>query len=1289
IGNHCAVLWRETLHLQALQALMTLSKVWEARGNLSRADLLVERVLQMDPSREEAHRQKMYLLRQMGKPEQALAQYEACKRRLSEELGVEPDDATTALARQIQAENSAGEHSSADPLSPLPDLATPDSTAPDSATPDSATPDSATWTMPSPYHPQSYVPEQGRIYGRQYDLDRLTKWLTQERCRLIALLGMGGIGKTTLAAAAVRAVASHFDIVLWRSLINSPPLDEILHDWLEILSGNALARLPESLDAQFALLLDCLRERRCLLVLDNLESVFQPDVAGQIRPERQGYAQLIQRVGELQHQSCLLLTSREYEGTLSRLEGNLSTVRSLQLDGLDMAAAESMLHDRGLTKHYRPVSAAIGAEKPEKISGMTALVNRYSGNPLALTLVAETVLDLFGGDIESFLATEAVIFEDIRAVLDWQFGRLPPFEQEILLWLAVEREPISLQALRDNLVPARSAVELITALRGLRRRSLLDQIDTGGISIQAPLGETRFALQNVLMEYLTDRLIGIAYQEFEQETLLHLHRHALMKAQSSEYVRQSQVRLILHPLAERLQEVMGKEEAIRKLTRILAGLRMEPSTPKGYGAGNLLNLLLDLGADLTGYDFSRLRVWQADLRHANLPAVNFAEADLSRSCFAEGFGYMYAVAYSPDGTLLAAGSSSGDLRLWHAADGRLLHIYQGHKGAIKSVAFSPHGTLLASAGEDETVRLWNVVDKPVAEPFPRILAGHKGRVTAVAFHPNGKMLASGGVDQTVRLWDIATGATIALLYGHEHWVWALAFHPSGTTLASAGYDHAVRLWDMQTASEYATLRGHTDVVSGVVFARGGAYLATCSFDGTVRLWDAPTGQPLQTLMTLPDEVNAIAISPDGDFLAYGGDDNVARLWDLRSGAVRHVLHGHDSDILTVAFSPDGRTLATGGSDQTVRLWDAPTGRLRHMIIGHSQSIRTLAYHPNGKLVASAHYDYLVRLWNMESTTVDQVLQGHTKAVQTVTLSRDGAWLASGGDDQTILVWQLSALDVSNPARVVNGAPDEAEKSGEVTQTRAQRRHILYSQHGRVTALAFSPDGATLVSGGFGHSVCLWDVESGRVRQLLPGHDSPVAGIQFSPDGSLLAIVSRNQKIRLWDMHNDMLLHLWRGHEGVIYAVAFSPDGQTLATAGGDGVVCLWDVRAPGQPVLSATLRGHSDRVFAIAFSADGRHLVSSSADRSVAVWDMQSCQLIRMMQGHTRLVWAVGISPDGTRAASGGPDETLRLWDIKTGTCLAVLSGSGPYAGMNISRVTGISQMQRRTLRRLGAVEMS
>jgi WD40 repeat protein len=173
------------------------------------------------------------------------------------------------------------------------------------------------------------------------------------------------------------------------------------------------------------------------------------------------------------------------------------------------------------------------------------------------------------------------------------------------------------------------------------------------------------------------------------------------------------------------------------------------------------------------------------------------------------------------------------------------------------------------------------------------------------------------------------------------------------------------------------------------------------------------------------------------------------------------------------------------------------------------------------------------------------------------------------------------------------------------------------------------------------------------------------------------------------MHNNTLLQLWRGHEGIIYAVAFSPDGQTLATASGDGVVCLWDVSTPTQPILSAMHSGHTDRVFAVAFSADGHRLVSSSADRSVAVWDMQNCQLIRMMHGHTHLVWAVDISPDGTRVSSGGQDETLRLWDTQQGTCLAVLSGSGPYVGMNISRVTGISQVQKATLIRLGAVDMS
>jgi WD40 repeat protein/DNA-binding SARP family transcriptional activator len=1227
---------RESLYQQALLALTTLSAAWEWRQDFARANTLASRILALDPYREETRRQKMRLLVQLGLPNQALEHYEISRRLLKEEVGVEPEGATAALAQQIRSRSYAEQGALVEVVA---------STSRHSL-------------FPLPPHPD--VPETGRLYGRQHEVARLSQWFTQEQCRLIAILGMGGIGKTTLAAAAVRAVANHFDVVLWRSVINAPPLEEILRDWLDILSDYRLTRLPERLDGQLALLLEYLRRRRCLLVLDNLESIFQPDQAGQLQPEHRGYMQLLQRIAEVHHQSCLLLTSRERPQGFTRMEEDLSWVRTLTLDGLDMRAAQAMLFDRGLT-----------GEKEATVS----LVERYSGNPLALKLVSETAQELFSGNIAAFLAADTLIFDDIRAVLDWQFDRLPPLEQEILIWLAVEREPLSMQTLRDTLSPARPPTEVLAAVRALQRRSLLERTDVsapGNGFINGHQSGTlqttsAFVLQTVLMEYLVDRLVEATCQEIEQEKLVRLHHHALLKAQAKEYVRQSQIRLILQPIANRLLATLSKDVIGHKISRLLATLRDHAALPGGYAAGSLLNLLLHLEIDLTGYDFSHLRVWQADLRGAQLPAVNFAHADLNQTNFADHFGFVYDVTFSPDSTLIAAATGSGEVRVWQAADGQLLRNFAGHLGTVRSVAFSPNNSLLASGGEDNDVRIWNVLGSPInAAETPsllHILKGHSGRVTAVAFHPDGKRLATASVDRTVRLWDLTTGESIAIMQGHENWVWSLVFHPSGGTLASAGADRTIRLWDIETATESAILMGHTATVTTLAYDPQGKWLASGSYDHTLRLWEVESKQTLQILEASLDALWRVAFSPDGSLLATTGDDAMTRIWDLRSGNILHVLHGHGDTIFGLAFSPDGQMLVTGSTDQTVRLWDLPTLRVRHIISGLNQSIPTLAYHPNGKLLVSAYYDGILRLWDLDRQVISQMLRVPQRVISTVTISRDGTWLASGGDD--LEVWQI----------------DEAG--------RAQPHRLLHPPRGQVLILAFSPDGSLLASGGTEQTICLWDVTSGQLRQSLPGYESPIYSLAFSPDGSLLASGSADQYIRLWDPHRAYLYHQWRGHSNVVHAVAFTPNGRMLATGGSDGSICLWDFGSPTQPQLRATLRGHTDRVFSIVISADGQSLFSGSADRTIAVWDMQNYQLVRTFHGHTHWVWSLSLSPNGDTLASGSPDETIRIWNTQSGDCIAILAAPGPYAGMNATAVTGITEAQKTAIKALGAYEQS
>ena len=248
----------------------------------------------------------------------------------------------------------------------------------------------------------------------------------------------------------------------------------------------------------------------------------------------------------------------------------------------------------------------------------------------------------------------------------------------------------------------------------------------------------------------------------------------------------------------------------------------------------------------------------------------------------------------------------------------LARTLTGHTGEVYAVAFSPDGWLLATASDDGTTRLWD----PATGEHRRTLTGHGGPVSAVAFSPDGRLLASGGgYDKAVRLWDPATGEQLRALAGHGDWVWTVAFSPDGRLLATASWDWPARLWDPATGEHLHTLTGHSSPVWAVAFSPDGRLLATASADRTARLWDPATGEHLRTLTGHGKAVRGVAFSPDGRLLATSSFGKTVRLWDPATAEQLHTLTGHAGPVWAVAFSPDGRLLATAGADQTARLWD--------------------------------------------------------------------------------------------------------------------------------------------------------------------------------------------------------------------------------------------------------------------------------------------------------------------------------------------------------------------------------
>ncbi len=324
------------------------------------------------------------------------------------------------------------------------------------------------------------APDISIFYGREDEVDTLKEWILTDSCRLVVLRGISGIGKTALSRKLVEELQEDFDHVIWRSLSHGPTLKELVENLLKFLYHPAYRYKGDRVSQ----LIDCLRSLRCLLVLDGAEAILESgQLAGRYRQGYEDFGELMRRVGEESHQSCVIVTTLENPREVSLRSGENSAVRSFMVSGLSEDRAREILKGEGLVSS----------------KDWQGLIDNYQGNPAALKIVAKLIRELFNGNVAEFLERQTFVFGDIEELLAKSFYRLSNLEKEVLYWLAIENEPVSFSTIEKNITLPVSQGELLEVLASLGQRALLETPTQSGKSL--------FALQPMVMEYITNQLV--------------------------------------------------------------------------------------------------------------------------------------------------------------------------------------------------------------------------------------------------------------------------------------------------------------------------------------------------------------------------------------------------------------------------------------------------------------------------------------------------------------------------------------------------------------------------------------------------------------------------------------------------------------------------------------------------------------------------------------------------------------------------------------------------------------
>jgi WD40 repeat protein len=500
------------------------------------------------------------------------------------------------------------------------------------------------------------------------------------------------------------------------------------------------------------------------------------------------------------------------------------------------------------------------------------------------------------------------------------------------------------------------------------------------------------------------------------------------------------------------------------------------------------------------------------------------------------------------------------------------------------------------------------------------------------------------------------------LVGHTGTVPGGRYSPDGETIVTAGEDRTARIWSAATGRLLTTLRGHDGRrIFAVDIDPAGARIVTASEDQTARIWDAHTGRSLAVLGGHGKWVWVARFSPDGARVVTTSLDGTARLWNAATGVLIAILRDTGSQITDAVFA--GAELYLRSEASAVTRWDATTGESRGRVATHATRVTAIAVDRNAR-IASASLDGSVQIHSATGTLVARLATQFP--VWRMVFSPDGTRLALAGGAE-LQVW-----DVERQVRLA----------------------VMRGHAGKVTSIAFAPDGVRLASSSDDGTGRVWDAATGQPLALIPSLDA-IEWLAFSRDGSRLALGGAGGA-SVWDARNDVrraVLDLGQpvssvavrgdggevvacGAQGAVRAWSTRDGSSLLAIAG--SVKCVASVTPDGSLVITGDDNGHAQswdaasgqavrelapseapKIYAIAVSPEGHRVVTGHDDKDARIWEISNGRLLATLTGHTQPIFATTWSPDGARVATCSSDGKAMIWSASTGDVIRTLTLDG------------------------------